>query len=104
DRQPRGGPGADGIAGDAVATEVARHRAREADDPFLGRRVVRLAHVAEAGGGAGVDDAARALLAKYEPGGLDRGEVTLHVDVDDEVPLLLGHVEHHAVAQDASVI
>jgi hypothetical protein len=32
------------------------------------------------------------------------GEVTLEVDVDDDVPLVLGHREAHAVAQDPGVV
>ena len=31
-------------------------------------------------------------------------EVALQVDVDDRVPLLLGHVDEHPVAQDAGVV
>ena len=33
-----------------------------------------------------------------------RGERALEVDLDDEVPLVLGHVGEHAVAQDAGVV
>ena len=33
-----------------------------------------------------------------------RHEVTLEVDVDDRVPLLLGHVEAHLVAEDPGVV
>ena len=33
-----------------------------------------------------------------------RGERALEVDLDDRVPLLLGHVHEHAVAQDAGVV
>ncbi len=35
------------------------------------------------------------------PGG---DEVALQVDVDDRVPLLLGHVDQHPVPQDAGVV
>ena len=39
-------------------------------------------------------------------GGREAGgdEVALHVHVDDEVPLLLGHRHEHAVAQDPGVV
>ena len=54
--------------------------------------------------GAEVDDAAVALLSHEDGGGLDRREVALEVDGEDLVPLLLAHVEDHAVAQDAGVV
>ena len=40
-------------------------------------------------------------VRRREPSG---HEVTLQVDVDDRVPLLLGHRHEHAVAQDAGVV
>ena len=40
-------------------------------------------------------------VRRREPGG---HEVALQVDVDDGVPLLLGHRHEHAVAQDAGVV
>ena len=52
----------------------------------------------------GVDDPAGALLAEDLRGELGHREVTLEVDVDDDVPLLFGHVEDHPVAQDAGVV
>ena len=48
-RDARVGARADRIAADVVGTEIARDRAREADDPFLGGRVVRHAVMAEPG-------------------------------------------------------
>ena len=35
---------------------------------------------------------------------MERAEVPLEVDADDVVPLLLGHVDEHAVPQDAGVV
>src|SRR5690606_29972380 len=83
----------------------------EGGDAGLGRAVVGLADVAvDARRRRGVDDAAVDLLAGLRllapvgsspPGG---GEGALEVDLDDEVPLLLGHVGEHAVAEDAGVV
>ena len=44
------------------------------------------------------------LLAPVGGGVAARGERALEVDGDDGVPLLLGHVGEHAVAQDAGVV
>ena len=51
-----------------------------------------------------VDDPAESLLAHEDGGGLGGREVALEVDGDDLVPLLLAHVEDHAVAEDAGVV
>src|SRR5207244_12403550 len=96
------GAGGDGVAGDAVTAEMAGESAGEAGDGRLGGAVVGLAGVApEAGLRAEVDDAAVALLSHEDGGRLDRGEVALEVHGHDLVPLLLAHVEDHAVAEDA---
>ena len=44
------------------------------------------------------------LLAPVGGGEAGRHEVALEVDVDDDVPLLLGHRHEHAVAEDAGVV
>src|SRR5439155_23957608 len=99
------GAGGDGVAGDAVTAEIAGDNAGEAGDGRLGGAVVGLAGVApEAGLRAEVDDAAVALLSHEDGGRLDRGEVALEVHGHDLVPLLLAHVEDHAVAEDAGVV
>ena len=41
---------------------------------------------------------------QYGGGEAARDEVTLEVDVDDRVPLLLGHVEAHLVPEDPGVV
>ena len=96
--------GPDRVGGHAVASEVAGQRAGQADDALFGGGVVGLAHVAQTGLRRGVDDPARALLAEDLGGELGHGEVTLEVDIDDDVPFLFGHVEDHPVAQDAGVV
>src|SRR3990170_736820 len=92
----------DGVAGDAVAPEVAGDDAGKAGDAGLGGAVVRLAgDAAQARDGGEVHDPAVALLPHEHGGRLDRVEVALEVDGDDGVPFLLAHVEDHAVAEDA---
>src|SRR3990172_194156 len=98
----RHGAGGDAVGRDAVAAEVACHHAGEAGDTGLGGAVVRLAGVAAQAGNRGeVHDPAVALLSHELGGGIDGVEVALEMDVDDRIPLLLAHVEDHAVAQDA---
>src|SRR5436309_9071114 len=94
--------GADGVHRDAVAADVARGDAREPRDAVLGRAVVRLPRVAvDARGGRDRDDPPAPLLAHAAGGVPGAVEGALQVDGDDRVPLLLAHVEDHAVAQDA---
>ena len=88
----------------AVAAHVAGEGAGEADDALLGGGVVRLAAVAQAGLRGGVHEDAGALLAEDDGGVLAEVEVALEVDVEDDVPLLLRHVEDHLVAKDAGVV
>ena len=102
--QPGTGSRTDRVGGHAVATQIAGQRAGQADDALLGGGVVGLAHVAQPGLGRCVHDPTRALLAEDLGGELGHREVTLEVDVDDDVPLVLGHVEDHPVAQDAGVV
>ncbi len=99
------------VDGDAVALELLRDDDREAGDARLRGAVVRLADVAEdARRARGADDApahvlARLrLLAPVRGGVLRRREVALEVDGDDGVPLLLGHVHEHPVAEDPGVV
>ena len=83
-----------------LAMRIGR-RPREPDDAGLGRGVVRLAGRAQRRHRRHADDAAALLLAHVDGGGADGVERALEVDGDDGVPLGLGHVEDHAVAQDA---
>ena len=101
----------DGVDGDAVAGQLHGGDDREGGDAGLGRAVVGLADVA-------VDARRREvlmmrastvsprldLLAPVGGGVAGRGEGALEVHLDDRVPLLLGHVDEHAVAQDAGVV
>src|SRR5665811_426812 len=76
----------DGIDLDAMAGTLDREDAGQPGQPGLGCAVVRLTEVAEqAGGGAGVDDAAVALLAHQAKGRLTDVESSLEVDVDHRV-------------------
>ena len=110
-REPGPGRGRDGVGADAVAGQLLRADLGERGDAGLGGAVVRLAGVGEqARRGRRVDDrgvdglAGLGLLPPVggRPAGGD--EVALHVDLDDRVPLLLGHVDEHPVAQDAGVV
>src|SRR6266540_4212331 len=103
---PGARPRRDRVDGDAVTTERLRRGDRHLDDPALRGRVVRLADGApQARFGRGVDDPAvdgRVGLLGRVPPVLGRvahhAEVTLEVDADDEVEVVLAHVEQHPVA------
>ena len=99
------------VDGDAVALELLRDDDREAGDARLRGAVVRLADVAEdARRARGADDASAhllaglRLLAPVRGGVLRRREVPFEVDGDDGVPLRLGHVHEHPVAEDPGVV
>ena len=99
------------VDGDAVALQLLRDDEREAGDAGLRRAVVRLADVAEdARRARRVDDAALHLVARLRAlapvrGGVARGgEVALQVHGDHVVPLRLGHVHDHPVAEDPRVV
>ena len=96
---------------DAVAGQLEGGDDGEGRDAGLGRAVVGLAGVAvDARHRRGVDDAAVHLLAGLDllppvgGGPAGRAEGALEVDLDDGVPLLLGHVGQHPVPQDAGVV
>src|SRR5262249_58853143 len=92
----------DRVHRDAVPAEVARRHLREPADPRLGGAVVGLPGIAEEPRArAERDDAPGALLAHRRAGVTDAVERPLQVHREDGVPLLLAHVEDHAVAQDA---
>ncbi len=80
-------------------------------DARLGGAVVGLAQVAvDARQRRRVDDpgvdlvAGLGAVAPVGGGVARRGEGALEVDLDDGVPLRLGHVREHAVAEDAGVV
>src|SRR5256885_15444466 len=83
----------DAVHGHAVLRHRQGRRAREANDAFLGRRVVGLAGTPlEPGGGCEGDDPAVATLAHVTGRRAHDREVALEVDGDHAVPLLLAHV------------
>ena len=75
--------------------------AHERHDAALRRRVVRLRDRRRERARREADHAARLLLAEDRRRGTEHGERALEVRLDDRVPLGLGHVEEHALAQDA---
>ena len=94
------------LTGDAVLGQRVRAGPGQADDAHLRGGVVGLAgRAVQAGYRGEVDDAVlRGLLAQRPPvrgGELGGVEGALQVHPDHVVPLLLGHVEDHPVAQDA---
>ncbi len=108
---PRAGARRQAVDGHAVAGELLRGDHRQAGDARLGGAVVALADVAEQARRARrVDDPAADRLARLGAvapvggGVVQRTERALEVDVDDRVPLLLGHVDDHPVAQDPGVV
>ncbi|CAB5066697.1 unannotated protein [freshwater metagenome] len=84
---------------------------REGSDACLGSAVVGLARVAvDTRHRCGVDDPAAhrlaglGLLAPVRSSPATRGEGSLEMHIDHGIPLLLGHVREHAVAQDSCVV
>jgi len=102
----RGRDGHHGVDGDPGPRQLQRPGADHADDARLGGGVVGLAEVADLpGGGADADDPpALALLAHPDRGGPGAGEGAAQVGGDDGVELLIGHLPHRGVAQDARVV
>src|SRR5262249_44262461 len=89
-----GRPGGVGVAADAVGGELQRHGPRHRDDAALGRRVVGAAHRPADGHRREVHDRAGPTAGDHRPrGGLGAEERALEVDVEDVVPVGLGHVE-----------
>src|SRR5207249_3346760 len=109
--EPRERPRSDRVHGNAVAGELPRRDDRERGDARLGGAVVRLPGVpVDTRYGGRVDETRTdrlALLRAVAPVGrrmVGRSERALEVDLDDSVPLALGHVHEHAVAEDARVV
>src|SRR5699024_5683566 len=88
-----------------------REDRRQRRNPRLGRPVIRLSDLAdEAGGGGDVDDGGvrlspllrlRPPVPGKDPAG---GERCLELPFDDGVPLLLGHIREHPVAQRTGIV
>src|SRR2546430_1833890 len=101
-RQAGGGEGAGGVPGDAVLPGGARRHLGGPADRRFRSAVVRLPGITEqARAGAEGDDSPVAPLAHVRARVAHAVEGALQVHPDDRVPLLLAHVEDHAVAQDA---
>ena len=100
-RHPGPGHGRDGVGPHAVAVQAHGGGPHQRHDPALGGRVVGLGHTAHVGAGGEPDERPRLLLAHDGRGVTEHREVTLQVCGDDGVPLVLGHVEQHPLAQDA---
>ncbi len=91
---------------------LARHHEAERGDAGLRGGVVRLTAVAEQSSLRGGEHDATVrrlsrtlgLLAPVRRRETGRHEVALEVNLDDRIPLLLGHVEDRAVAKDARVV
>ena len=82
-----------------------REDAGQPGQPGLGCAVVRLTEVSEqAGGGAGVDDAAVALLAHQAKGRLTDVQSSLQMDVDHRVDHGVVHLVERLVPQDAGIV
>ena len=98
-------PGRDDVCTHAAAAELLRERLREADDPGLRGRVVRLAPVAvHADDRRDVHDRARPALhhpARHRAAGVeDRAEVRL----EHGTPVVVAHPREHAVAREPGVV
>lgn len=98
-------PGATALPGDAARGVLLRQRLGQADEPRLGRGVVRLPGVAhQAGDRAYVDDPP-AFRARHLPADRLAGvERALEVDGKHAVEVLLGHLQQQLVAGDACVV
>ena len=97
--------GRDDVRADVPRAELARERLREADDPGLRGRVVRLAPVAvHADDRADVDDRPAALLhhrPRHRAAGVeDRAQIR----VDHRAPVVVRHAREQAVARQPRVV
>ncbi len=98
-------PGRDRVAGDRPAGQLAGRRLGQADQPGLGRRVVRLAHLARLPGhGGDVDDPAALGLEHRAGDRLGHVERAEQVGLEDLAPGLDGHPHDQVVAGDAGVV
>ena len=101
----RPGEGRDAVGADVERRHVERDRARQADDAHLGRRVVRLAEIADQARGRGeVHEGARLLLLEVVGGGAADVERAVQMHVDHHLPVDMAHAMEDAVAQDAGIV
>ena len=98
--------GARGYAVDAhrVAGELLGERSRQADDPGLAGRVVRLAPVAEGGDGGRVGDGPAAAFAQVGNESPAGDEGAGEIDLDDPSPVLIGELRGEPIGDDAGVV
>ena len=99
---PGPGDGGQRVGAHVVARAFHGDDPREAGDAHLGRAVVGLADVADQARGRGEEHVgAVVLVAEVLDGGAHHVEGAPQVHLDHLVPVLLGHLVAHAVAQDA---
>ena len=91
----------DRVYGDSIFLQRVRARVSQSQDSRLGRRVVGLAGAAERGVRREIDYPAVFAFAHMRGRRTHRAVVPLQMHFDHVVPFLLGHVEDHAIAQDA---
>src|SRR4051794_12447811 len=97
-------PGRDDVRGDVAGAELARQRAREADQAGLRRRVVRLAGRAGEPDHRGDEDEPAPLAAQHAAGGpLRDPEGAGEVRVDDALELLVAHPHQQRVVGQPGV-
>src|SRR3712207_2191762 len=107
--------GRDGVDGDAqpaglagalhLVSGLAGQRLGQAQQPGLGRGVVRLADAAHLADDRGDHhDPPGAALQHVPERGLGQVEGARQVDVDDPAPVVVGHLQHGAVGGDAGVV
>ena len=88
-----------------LETGLARQCLRQAEQPGLGSRIVRLTDGARLTDHRGDhDDPAAAALEHVRQRGLGQEEGPGQVDSDDLVPFVLGHLGHGLVDRDAGVV
>ena len=98
-------PRRDGVDRHPEGPQFLGHRLSVADDPGLGGAVVGLAELAAQAVDRGdVDDPARFLLLEQRGGVAGEIEVALEVDLEDPVPLLLGHLPADPVPVHPGVV
>ena len=96
--------GGDRVGGDAELAQLDGEGLGEALQAGLGRRVVGLAAVAQRRGAGEVDDPAPLGLDHVLLRGAGHEEGAAQVHVHDRVPVGVGHLEQHVVADDAGVV
>src|SRR5262249_27895085 len=96
--------GHDRVTGNPVFGERVGTAVGQPENAGLGGRVIGLPRRAQRRTGREVNNPTALLLAHQGRRRTDGAEVALQVYSDHRVPLFLGHVEDHAVAQDAGAV